>query len=196
MDISARAISLADRPQGAIWVTGVRMRRQDRSSISFSSSRRPRQVRCFDASLITRPESCSPRMLGHEPGRSKQCERACWRARWRGRCDATASWPPKLEPVPVPVLRLDQYNPGGLNEQNAQVAIAAFRYLAEDGAVAGRDLLGDEPQPGGEVAAFRERIAGADRSYHRAGDDWSNPRDAHQPLTTRVSARKGLDLAR
>jgi hypothetical protein len=35
MDISARAISLPDRPQWAIWVTSVRMRREDRSSISF-----------------------------------------------------------------------------------------------------------------------------------------------------------------
>src|SRR5258705_324431 len=34
MDISARAISLADRPQRAIRVTSVRMRREDRSSIS------------------------------------------------------------------------------------------------------------------------------------------------------------------
>jgi hypothetical protein len=34
MDISARAISLADRPQRAFWVTSVRMRREDRSSIS------------------------------------------------------------------------------------------------------------------------------------------------------------------
>ena len=35
MDISAPAISLAVRPQWAIWVTSVRMRREDRSSISF-----------------------------------------------------------------------------------------------------------------------------------------------------------------
>ena len=35
MGISARAISLAERPQGAMWVTSVRMRREDRSSISF-----------------------------------------------------------------------------------------------------------------------------------------------------------------
>jgi hypothetical protein len=34
MDISARAISLADRPLGAIWVTSVRTRREDRSSIT------------------------------------------------------------------------------------------------------------------------------------------------------------------
>jgi hypothetical protein len=35
MDISARAILLADRPQWAIWVSSVRMRREDRFSISF-----------------------------------------------------------------------------------------------------------------------------------------------------------------
>lgn len=34
MDISAHAVSLADRPQRAIRVTSVRMRREDRSSIS------------------------------------------------------------------------------------------------------------------------------------------------------------------
>ncbi len=34
MDISARAVSLAVRPQWAIRVTSVRMRREDRSSIS------------------------------------------------------------------------------------------------------------------------------------------------------------------
>jgi hypothetical protein len=34
MDISARAISLTDRPRRAIWVTSVRMRREDRTSIS------------------------------------------------------------------------------------------------------------------------------------------------------------------
>ena len=34
MDISARAISLAERPQRAIRVTSVRTRREDRTSIS------------------------------------------------------------------------------------------------------------------------------------------------------------------
>src|SRR5258708_15156232 len=34
MDISARATTLTDRPRGAIRVTSVRMRREDRSSIS------------------------------------------------------------------------------------------------------------------------------------------------------------------
>jgi hypothetical protein len=34
MEISARAISLRDRPQRAIWVTSARRRREDRSTIS------------------------------------------------------------------------------------------------------------------------------------------------------------------
>src|SRR4030095_12372342 len=34
MAISARAFSLTDRPQRAIWVTSVRMRSEDRTSIS------------------------------------------------------------------------------------------------------------------------------------------------------------------
>ena len=48
-----------------------------------------------------------------------------------GRCD------PGLEPIAMPMLwpDLDQHHPGGLNEQRAQVAIAAFRYLAEDRAI-------------------------------------------------------------
>src|SRR5689334_9797515 len=37
MDISAPAALLADRPQRAIWVTSVRKRREDRTSISSQS---------------------------------------------------------------------------------------------------------------------------------------------------------------
>ena len=33
---------------------------------------------------------------------------------------------PRLEPVTVPALRPDQNSPSGLNEQNTQVAVAAF----------------------------------------------------------------------
>jgi len=47
---------------------------------------------------------------------------------------------------------------------DAQVAIATLRYLAENGAIPSRDLLGDEPQPSGEVAAFGERIPIANRT--------------------------------
>ena len=45
---------------------------------------------------------------------------------------------PRLEPVGVLMLwpDLDQHNPGSLNEQAAQIAIAALRYAAKDRAVA------------------------------------------------------------
>jgi hypothetical protein len=33
---------------------------------------------------------------------------------------------PRLEPVMMPALRIDQHNPRGLNEQNTKVAVAAF----------------------------------------------------------------------
>src|SRR5215470_4787227 len=51
---------------------------------------------------------------------------------------------PGFEPVALPVLRSDQDDPGGLNEQGAQVAIAALRYLAKDRAVSRRELFGDK----------------------------------------------------
>jgi hypothetical protein len=43
-----------------------------------------------------------------------------------------------------------------LNEQTAQITIAALRYAAEDRAVSSRYLFRHEPEPGAEVAAFRE----------------------------------------
>src|SRR5215813_3250415 len=61
---------------------------------------------------------------------------------------------PGFEPVALPALRLDQDHPGGLNEQRAQVAIAALGYLAQDRAIPRRDLLRDKAQPSGEVAAL------------------------------------------
>src|SRR5215475_2711154 len=90
---------------------------------------------------------------------------------------------------------LDQDDPGGLNEQTAQIAIAAPRYAAEDRAVASRYLFRHEPKPSAEVAAFREGIAGADRGHHRARDDRANARDRHQPLTAFVLTSEALDLA-
>src|SRR5207247_9764580 len=80
---------------------------------------------------------------------------------------------PGLEPVALPALGLDEHNPRRLDEQDPQVAIAALRYLAEDGAIPSRDLLGDEPQPSGEVAALAERITLTNSGHDRAGDDRS-----------------------
>ena len=71
---------------------------------------------------------------------------------------------PRLEAIAVPMFwpDPDQHDPSRLDEQGAQIAIAAFRYLAKDGAITGRGLFRDKAQPSSEVAAFRERIAGAD----------------------------------
>ena len=95
----------------------------------------------------------------------------------------------------LPTLRLDQHDPRCLHEQNAQVAVAPLGYLAEDCAVASRHLLWHEAKPGGEVATFGERLAGADRGHHSAGDDRPDARNAHQPLAAAVLARKGCDHA-
>src|SRR5215471_13355147 len=90
---------------------------------------------------------------------------------------------------------LDQHDPGRLNEQAAQIAIAALRYAAKDRAIAGRELLRHEPKPCAEVAAFRERIAGADRGHHRARDDRADARNRHQSLTAFVLTSQRFDLA-
>src|SRR5262252_4497278 len=89
---------------------------------------------------------------------------------------------PRLEPVALPALWPDQYHPGRLHEQDAQVAIAALGYLAEDGAVCGRYLSRHQSEPGGEVAAFGEHIAGADRGDHGARNDRSDAGHRHQTL--------------
>src|SRR5262249_4105620 len=104
---------------------------------------------------------------------------------------------PRLEPIAVPTLwpDLDQDDPGGLDEQTAQIAIAAPRYAAENRAVASRYLFRHEPKPGAEVAAFRERIAGADRGHHRARDDWADARDRHQSRAAFVLSSQRFDLA-
>src|SRR6266536_6523968 len=85
---------------------------------------------------------------------------------------------PGLEPMALPALGLDQHNTRCLDEQDPQVAIATLRYLAEDGAIPSRDLLGDEPQPSGEVTPFGERIPSANGGHYRAGDDRPDPRHA------------------
>src|SRR6266567_1467486 len=197
MDISARATSLADRPHWAIRVTSARTRREDRSSISshpladlggletsgyiIASSSRSRRSSRLGIGLVGHPRLETPATGKNAPGDAGQLVGK------RDREDVVVQpllgrLEPGLEPVALPALGLDQHNPRRLDEQDAQVAIATLRYLAEDGAIPSRDLLGDEPQPSGEVAAFCERIAIANGSHHRAGDDRPDPRHAHQPL--------------
>src|SRR5258708_36967154 len=90
---------------------------------------------------------------------------------------------------------LDQHNPRGLHEQNAQVATAAPWYLAEDRAVACRYLLRNKSKPGAEGAAFREHVSSADRGYHRARDDRADARDRHQSRAGLILTGQRFDLA-
>src|ERR1700747_2470329 len=90
---------------------------------------------------------------------------------------------------------LYQDDPGGLNEQAAQIAIAALRYASENRAVPSRELLRHESEPCAEVAAFRERIAAADRGHHRARDNRADAGDRHQAFATFVLASQRFDLA-
>ena len=136
-----------------------------------------------------------PAMSQNAPGDARQLvgERNCQHVAVQS---LLGGFDPGLEAMALPALGLDQHDPCRLHEQDTQVAIAAFRYLAEDGAVTGRDLLRDEPEPSSKVAAFGEHISSADRGHHRAGDDRADARHAHQPLATGILARNSLDLAR
>jgi hypothetical protein len=102
---------------------------------------------------------------------------------------------PGFEPVTFPAHRLDQHDPGSLYEQNAQLAITASGHLAEDRAVAGRDLLRCKAKLRSEVAALSECFPAPDRGHHRAGDDRSDTGDAHQPFTTFVLPGERSNLA-
>ena len=106
MEISAPAISLADRPQRAIRVTSVRKRRENRSSISShpladlggqSGYVRVSSVlrRTIKQAGWLSQQPCPPRSCGHKRERPMRCAPACWQARSPGRCGAAASWPPR-----------------------------------------------------------------------------------------------------
>jgi hypothetical protein len=111
MDISARAVSLADRPRlGHLGHQCSHAPGRPNLHL-YLSSRRPRQVRVIDLAMssriphltfsystikqVGRWRSTSPRSPDHGPGRTKRCGPACWPARSRARCGAAASWRPR-----------------------------------------------------------------------------------------------------
>src|SRR5215208_3783614 len=104
---------------------------------------------------------------------------------------------PRLEAIALPLLGpdLDQHDPGCLNEQRAQIPIAAPRYVAEDRSVASRHLFWHQSEPGAEVAAFRKWIAGADRGHHCARNDRADAGHAHQSRAALVLPGQCFDLA-
>src|SRR6516165_10434084 len=112
-----------------------------------------------------------------------------WCSRFFGRFD------PRFEPVALPALWLDQHDPGRLYEQNAQVAIAASRYLAQDGAVSGRYLVGHQSEPGTEVTTLREHFARTDRGHHGARDERPDAGYRHQSHAGLILTGERCDLA-
>src|SRR5262245_11526910 len=124
MDISARATSVADRPQWANWVTSARTRREDRSSISshpladlggleawvhviacslggYQDSRR------FEVAVIGKYAPGDARQLvGERNGEHVVVQPL------PGRLE------PGLEPMALPALGLDQHDPRRLDEQD------------------------------------------------------------------------------
>src|SRR6187431_1444386 len=199
MDISAPAISLADRPRWAIWVTSVHRRREDRTSIS-SRSLADLGMTGVAAPVINYATRSLLASKSLPRANTLQAMRASLLASAIARTvvmqPLLGRFEPGLEPMPLPALRLDQYDPRRLHEQDPQVAIAALGYLAQDRSVAGRHLPRNEPQPCGEVSAFGECIARTDRCHHRAGDDRPDARYTHQPLAAGLLACDGFDLAR
>src|SRR5580700_6258147 len=105
---------------------------------------------------------------------------------------------PGLEPIAVPMLwpDPDQYDPGCLHEQRAQIAIAAPGYLAEDGTVSRRYLLWHQSEPGAEVTAFGECSTVADRGDRRTRDDRPDAGHRHQPVACRVPTGQRFSLDR
>src|SRR5664280_966860 len=126
MDISARAVSLADRPRlGHLGHQCSHAPGRPNLHL-YLSSRRPRQVRVIDLAMSSRIPH-----LTFSYSTIKQV------GRWRSTSPRSPDHEPGFKPVALPALRLDQHNPRRLHEQNPQVAVAALGYLAQDCAVSG-----------------------------------------------------------
>src|SRR5260370_41574847 len=145
MDISARATSLADRPDWAIRVTSARTRREDRSSISshpladlggleasgyiIASSSRSRRSNRLGIGLVGHPCLEAAATGKNGPGDARQLVGEC-------NCEHVVVQPllgrlePGLEPVALPALGFDQHNPRRLDAQDPQAALAALGQLA------------------------------------------------------------------
>src|SRR5215831_19328915 len=84
-----------------------------------------------------------------------------------------------LHPVPWP----QQNDTGGLQEEHAEIAIAAFGDAPEDRSITGGYLLGNQTEPSSKIAAACERCSIADRGDDGARDDRTYSRYCHQMPT-------------
>ena len=93
MDISAPAISLADRPHAGPFgspVFACAGKTEPPSRLIFSQTLAGKRLDYLR--MIRPPGACSPRSLDHELARSRRYARACWQARSQARYGAVASW--------------------------------------------------------------------------------------------------------
>src|SRR5580658_1082601 len=119
--------SISSHPLADLGRQVVLIRLRHRGLLIFRCSFRVGRSSSLGGCVSIRPRFEVPAMSQNTPSDAGQLV---------GRLD------PGLEPVALPALWLDQHDPCRLHEQNPQVAIAALGYLAKDGAVSGRGLLG------------------------------------------------------
>jgi hypothetical protein len=74
-------------------------------------------------------------------------------------------------------MHVHQLGSSTMDQQCAQVDIAAFGDPAESGSTTGGVLSGGEPEPGGELSTVLEVAAIADGGDDGAGGDGSDTRD-------------------
>jgi hypothetical protein len=101
---------------------------------------------------------------------------------------------PDPEAVLRPACRPQQNDPGCLDEEHAQVAVATLGDAPEDSSVSGRHLFGHETDPCRKIPPFCECRATADRRDHRTRDDRADARYGHDPSTTVITFGQRLDL--
>ena len=85
--------------------------------------------------------------------------------------------------------------PGAMDQERAQVDVAALRDAAEPGLAAGGHLPRHQPEPGREIARAREVLRLADRRGQRGGVERADARDRRQPPRRRRGARHLDELA-
>ena len=73
-----------------------------------------------------------------------------------------------------------------MDQERAEHPVAPLRDPSQTGLAAARVLIGDQPQPGGQVPAVLEERNARKRGHQRHGRHRSDPRNAGKPLAHRM----------
>src|SRR6476660_7249913 len=96
---------------------------------------------------------------------------------------------PGSKAVLRPVRRPHQNDPGCLDEEHAQIAVAALGEAPEDSPVSSRHLFGHEAEPSRIIPPSRKGRSIADRGNHGARDDRADARHGHHAAPANKLAR-------